>query len=85
MRDTIVNLRWRRIIIFSIAFSMSFLIFTSTNAFNKVVYGNMWVCQDGGTFDCTANGCKRYNNQPDGYWVCNYSQAGCPPLELCNP
>ncbi len=90
MKENFRSLNWRKLILVSLMFGGLFGAFAPNGIFTRTAfmqsYGGgpgSWVCPDGGTIDCKANGCRQSSNQPDSYWVCNYIGTNCPPLEQC--
>lgn len=86
MREACRGLNLRKIILISILLGTLFGNINIVGAWDDVPPMNEpleWKCAPAGVIECTTNGCRKSSNQPDSFWVCNYSGVNCPPLEAC--
>lgn len=78
--------RSRNILIMSVCFGCLIGIFEALAEKTSSQFDpDGWHCVVTQVNSCVAAGCRKSSNEPDSYWVCDYSSPSeqCPPLEQC--
>lgn len=86
MRHICRGLNFRKIILVSILLGTLFGSMNTVGAWGDgppVDVSPGFTCDNNAGSSCSSNGCRKSSIYADSFWVCNYSGAGCPPLEAC--